>query len=102
MTKKTVITEIYTEFINSKQDTLVYTYPVSLLKTILPKTKGFTIFSESIKNGTFEDIENFKNKNDLPQNIAESLNSYISQLNKNYGRITAYKLFGIDKRKVNG
>lgn len=99
--EKNNYTEIYTEFINSKQDTLGYTFPVSLMKILLPKTKGFTVFSEGIKNGTFQDIENFKNKNDLPQDIAQFLKDYAGQLNKSYGRITTYKLFGLDEVKGN-
>tara|TARA_R110002074_G_scaffold209113_5_gene378051 strand:- start:1373 stop:1711 length:339 start_codon:yes stop_codon:yes gene_type:complete len=72
------------------------------MKTLLLKNKGFTVFSEGLKNETFEDIENFKNKDDLPQNIAKFLSDYSKILNQNYGKITNYQLIGLAEVKLKG
>lgn len=97
--EKNSYTHIYTEYINPKKDTLSFTFPVSLMETLLLKSKGFTVFSESLKNETFEDVENFKNKDDLPQDIAKFLSNYSKLLNQDYGKITSYQLIGLAELK---
>lgn len=88
---------INTEFIKSNQDTVKNSYATSLLKMVLQKSKSFMVFSEAINNKKFEEIENFKNRKYLTQNVEDVLKKHISKLNQLFGEITSYDLVGLSE-----
>ncbi len=89
--EKNNYTDLYVEFINSNNDTLKYNYPVVLLELLSKKQKAFTVFSEGIKNKSFEQIEEIKNKEEMPNNISDYLKNYTKVLNETYRNIIDYK-----------
>ncbi|HHC79116.1 MAG TPA: hypothetical protein ENK46_04480 [Flavobacteriia bacterium] len=93
--EKNNYTELHVEFINSKNDTLAYSFPVRLLQRLLPKIKAYTIFSESIMSGDFERIDNYKNSDYIGVSVVESLKKYTTELTERYGDIVDYQPYGL-------
>jgi len=92
-------THIDVELINTKNDTVSYYYPMSLLDKLNTKAVTFKTFSQSLVDGDYIKIDAIKDPNVFPDPLAVGLKNTIVAMEKELGELTSYEPFGIGEAK---
>lgn len=90
-------THVSVELINSKNDTASYQYPMSILPILAQKAKTFKDFSAHLVRRDFKKIDALKNDEEIPGAIGERIGITLSEMEKSFGKLTAYESFGISE-----
>ena len=88
-------TDIEVFLINTKNDTLSYSFGMDILKPIHKKAAVFREFSERIVNKNFDELDTLKSNADIPKSMSVNIKGGIEVKEKTHGALKGYYPFGI-------
>lgn len=93
--EKTKYQTVDVELVNSKGDTLDYSYAVDILSKLHKKSEVFHTFSSSLIERKASQIDAIRNQEHIPPPIGDQLVARMSEYSDDFGTLIAYEPFGI-------
>ena len=83
------------EMITTQNEIADYTYQVDFMKEVHEKFKVFDELSTALVNKNFKLLDQKRNVKDFPTEIEGVMNQKFQFLEKEYGKLSGYKTFGL-------